>query len=55
LTADSLGRMVGVGAPAAAVALLLAFVIIVDVPFEGETSVTPHAIQNALARNAHRI
>ena len=54
LTADSLGRMVGVGAPAAAVALLLAFVIIVDVPFEGETSVTPHAIENALARNALR-
>jgi hypothetical protein len=53
-TASSLGRTVGVGAPAAAVALLLAFVIIVDVPFEGETSVTPHAIQSALERNAHR-
>jgi hypothetical protein len=53
-TTSSLSRTVGVGAPAAAVALLLAFVIIVDLPFEGETSVTPRAIQNALAANAHR-
>jgi hypothetical protein len=54
LTAGNLRRTVGVGAPAAAVALLLAFVIIVDLPFEGETSVTPRAIQNALAANSHR-
>ncbi|MGD1036771.1 MAG: DUF4239 domain-containing protein [Roseiarcus sp.] len=54
LTAGSLGRTVGVAAPAAAVALLLAMVMIVDLPFEGETSVGPRAIENALAANAHR-
>lgn len=54
LTDSSLGRTVGVGAPAAAVALLLAFVVIVDKPFEGETSVKPTAIERALAINARR-
>jgi hypothetical protein len=29
-------------------------VMIVDLPFEGETSVGPRAIENALAANAHR-
>lgn len=53
-TSSSLSRTVGVGAPAGAVALLLAFVIIVDLPFEGDTSVSPRDIQNALAANAHR-
>ncbi len=54
LTAGGLGRAIAVGAPAAAIALLLAIVIIVDLPFEGETSVSPRAIQNALTANAHR-
>jgi len=54
LTSCELGRTVGVGAPAAAVALLLAFVMIVDLPFEGQTSVSPRAIQAALTINAHR-
>ena len=54
LTTNGLSRTVGVGATAGAVALLLAFVIIVDLPFEGETSVSPRAIQNALVANAHR-
>jgi hypothetical protein len=54
LTAPTLNRTVGVGAAAAAVGLLLAFVIIVDLPFEGETSVTPRAIEKALATNAKR-
>jgi hypothetical protein len=54
LTANSLNRTVGVGAAAAAVGLLLAFVIIVDLPFEGETSVTPRAIEKALLVNARR-
>ena len=55
LTASSLSRTVGVGAPAAGVALLLAFVIIVDLPFEGETSIGPAAIKKTLMIDAHRI
>jgi hypothetical protein len=54
LMESSLSRTVAVGAPAAAVALLLAFVIITDLPFEGEISVNPSAIQKALAMNAQR-
>lgn len=54
LTDSSLSRTVGVGAPAAAVALLLGFVVIVDQPFEGDTSVKADAIQRALVINAHR-
>jgi hypothetical protein len=54
LTASSLSRTVGVGAPAAGVALLLAFVIIVDLPFEGETSIGPEAIKKTLTIDAHR-
>jgi hypothetical protein len=55
LTASNLGRTVGVGAPAAGVALLLAFVIIVDLPFEGESSVGPGPIKKTLAINARRL
>lgn len=55
LTASNIGRTVGVGAPAAAVALLLAFVIIVDLPFEGETSVGSDSIKKMLTINAHRM
>jgi hypothetical protein len=54
LTTSSLSRTVGVGAPAAGVALLLAFVIIVDLPFEGETSIGPDAIKKTLTIDAHR-
>ena len=54
LTESSLSKTVGVAAPAAAVALLLGFVIIVDQPFEGETSVKPDAIQRALVISSHR-
>jgi hypothetical protein len=54
LTASSLSRTVGVGAPAAGVALLLAFVIIVDLPFDGETSIGPDAIKKTLTIDAHR-
>jgi hypothetical protein len=53
-TVPSLGRTVAVGASAAAIAMLLAFVIIVDVPFEGETSVSPRPLQKALLINAKR-
>jgi hypothetical protein len=53
-TVPSLGRTVAVGAAAAAVAMLLAFVIIVDVPFEGDTSVSPRPLQKALLINANR-
>jgi hypothetical protein len=54
LTAPTLGRTVAVGAAGAAIALLLAFVIIVDMPFEGDTSVSPRPLQKALALNAKR-
>jgi hypothetical protein len=50
----SLARTIAVAAPAAAIALLLAIVFIIDLPFEGETSVTPEAIQDALTAIAHR-
>jgi hypothetical protein len=53
-TVPSLGRTIAVGAAAAAIAMLLAFVIIVDVPFEGETSVSPRPLQKALVINAKR-
>ena len=56
LLADAtLAVTVTLGATAAAVALVLAFVIIVDQPFEGETSVTPKEIAKALILNARRI
>jgi hypothetical protein len=54
LTAPSLGRTVAVGAAGAAIALLLAFVIIVDIPFEGDTSVSSRPLQKALILNAKR-
>jgi hypothetical protein len=54
LTTSTLGRTVGAGALAAGVALLLAFVIIVDLPFEGETKVSPKPIEKAIVANAHR-
>jgi hypothetical protein len=50
----TLGRTVAVGASAAAIALLLAFVIIVDIPFEGDTSVSSRPLQKALLVNAKR-
>lgn len=50
----TLGRTVAVGASAAAIALLLAFVIIVDMPFEGDTSVSSTPLQKALLINAKR-
>jgi hypothetical protein len=53
-TIPTLGRTVAVGSAAAAISLLLAFVIIVDVPFEGETSVSARPLQKALAINALR-
>jgi hypothetical protein len=53
-TTPSLGRTVAVGASASAIALLLAFVIIVDVPFEGDTSVSSRPLQKALLVNAER-
>ena len=53
-TSDSLKQRVTVAATAAAVALLLVFVIIIDRPFEGQTSVSPDPISKALQRNSHR-
>lgn len=50
----TVGGAVSVGAPATAVALLMAFVIIVDQPFEGDTSVKPKEIIKALELNSHR-
>jgi hypothetical protein len=54
LTVPTLGRTVAVGAAGAAIALLLAFVVIVDMPFEGDTSVSPRPLQKALVLNAKR-
>ena len=54
LTHPTLPRRAGIAATTAAVGLLLAFVIIVDGPFEGETSVSNRPIQTALAIDAHR-
>jgi hypothetical protein len=50
----TLNRAVGLGASAAAIGLLLAFVIIIDEPYQGETSVTPLAIQRTLILNDRR-
>ena len=55
LAAPAPGRSVAIGATAAAVGLVLAFVIIADRPFRGETSVSPAPIQKALELNARRI
>ena len=56
LLADaSLATTVSLGATTAAVALVMSFVIIVDQPFEGETSVKPKEIVKALDLNARRI
>ena len=54
LAGTRLPRAVGLAAPATAISLLLAFVIIVDQPFEGDTSVKPTPIQKALLVIARR-
>ena len=54
LAAPTLGSTVSVGATAAAAALLLAFVLILDRPFEGETRVQPKEIVKAIQLNARR-
>jgi hypothetical protein len=46
-TAPTLGRTLAAGAAGAAIALLLAFVIIVGMPFEGDTSAAPGAAKSA--------
>jgi hypothetical protein len=51
----TLNRAVGLGASAAAVALLLAFVIITDHPYRGETSVKTAPIQRILVLNDRRV
>jgi hypothetical protein len=55
MTEAKLSRAVGLGGTAAGVGLLLAFVMIVDQPFKGETSVTPAQIQKTLNLNARRV
>ena len=54
VTDATLNRRTGLAATTAAVALLLAFVVIIDVPFEGQTSVSTREIRNVLLVNAHR-
>ena len=51
----NLTRAAALGANAAGIALLLAFVVIVDQPFKGQTSVTPADIQKAIQINSRRI
>ena len=54
MASDSLASSVTLGAAAVAVALVLSFVVIVDQPFEGETSVSPKEIVKALLLNENR-
>ena len=48
-THATLPRRAGIAATSGAVALLLAFVIIIDIPFEGETSVSARPLESAIA------
>jgi len=52
--APNISGIVSIGATASAMSLLLSFLIIADLPFEGQTSVSPTAIKNALVLNAQR-
>lgn len=54
LTDRTRSRAVGIAGPTIVVALMLAFLVIVDLPFSGETSVSPMPIQKALIANANR-
>jgi hypothetical protein len=54
LTDATLNRAVSLGGVAAGVGLLMAFVMIVDQPFRGETSVSPAPIQTMLDLNSRR-
>jgi hypothetical protein len=54
LVGGDLINTIAVGATAAAIGLLLAFLIVVDLPFEGETSVRPTSIEKALVVIARR-
>jgi hypothetical protein len=54
LTKTTVARTVGLGASSAAVALMLGFLVIVDLPFQGETSVNSGSIAKALAIDAKR-
>jgi hypothetical protein len=51
----SITRASALGGTAAGIGLLLSFVVIVDEPFHGETSIKPKPIENALILNARRI
>lgn len=51
----SITRASALGGTAAGIGLLLSFVVIVDEPFHGETSIKPKAIENVLILNGRRI
>jgi len=55
MTKASQPRIVSLAATSGAVALLLAFVAVVDQPFSGQTSVSPQGILTAADLNKHRI
>jgi len=55
LTRASQPRVVSLAATSGAVALLLAFVAVVDQPFSGQTSVSPQGILTAADLNKHRL
>lgn len=55
LSSATLAGVVGLAAPATAVALILAFVVIVDRPFEGETSLGANAIEKTLKVIGRRV
>lgn len=50
----SITRATALGGTAAGIGLLMSFVMTVDAPFHGETSVKPRVIQNVLLLNARR-
>ena len=50
----SVTRAAALSGTAAGVGLLLSFVLIVDEPFHGETSIKPRAIENTLILNSRR-
>jgi hypothetical protein len=53
-TKPTITRLAGLGSAAAGVGLLLSFVIIVDQPFRGQTSVHPLAIEKVMKVDARR-
>ena len=54
LSEARINRAAALSGTAAGIGLLLSFVVIVDEPFRGETSIKPKSIENALVLNSRR-